>query len=89
MGYFIKFALESFGSPKDLEETEAFFKDRDTSKYKLPLSQSCDAIRANAAWLEVRSRAILLQGSSSDCILPWQRSSTDVEEWLVKWAAKY
>jgi aminopeptidase 2 len=53
LGYFIKFSLESFSSLKDLEETEAFFRDRDTSKYRLPLLQSCDAIRANIAWLEV------------------------------------
>jgi hypothetical protein len=38
---------------QDVKETEAFFADKDTSKYSLVLQQTLDSIRANAAWIEV------------------------------------
>jgi hypothetical protein len=39
----------------DAEECEAFFKDKDTSKYALVLQQTLDTIRASAEWIEVRN----------------------------------
>jgi hypothetical protein len=38
---------------QDVEETEAFFAHKDSSKYSLVLQQTLDSIRANAAWIEV------------------------------------
>ncbi|KXN83489.1 Aminopeptidase 2, mitochondrial [Leucoagaricus sp. SymC.cos] len=37
---------------KDLKETEAFFKDKDNSKYYLALAQSLDSIRARIQFLQ-------------------------------------
>jgi len=37
---------------KDYEAIEAFYKDKDTSKYKLALAQALDSIRARAAYVQ-------------------------------------
>jgi len=52
LSYLIKFSFQDLTSEKDAQEVEAFFKDKDVSKFNLALNQSLDAIRANAKWLE-------------------------------------
>ncbi len=45
----------SFGmlaSEKDAQEVEAFFKDKETKKFAMGLSQGLEGVRARAAWLE-------------------------------------
>jgi aminopeptidase 2 len=49
----LKLAWGGLASLKDAEACEAFFKDKDTSKYALVLQQTLDSIRANAQWIEV------------------------------------
>ncbi|KAI0781326.1 leucyl aminopeptidase [Trametes elegans] len=41
-----------FSSEKDYEETVAFFKDKDTSKFDMALNQTLDTIKSRAAWVE-------------------------------------
>lgn len=52
----LKYLVEaSFGllsTAKDYEETEAFFKDKDVSKYNLSLAQTLDTIRARVGYIE-------------------------------------
>ncbi|OCH95247.1 hypothetical protein OBBRIDRAFT_788437 [Obba rivulosa] len=52
MSYLVRFSFQGFSSYKDLQETEDFFKDKDTSKYDMTLRQTLDTIRARAAWVE-------------------------------------
>ncbi|EMD34526.1 hypothetical protein CERSUDRAFT_86618 [Gelatoporia subvermispora B] len=61
MSYLVRFSFQSLSSYKDLQETEEFFKDKDTSKYDMTLKQTLDTIRARAAWVE----------RSTDDILGW------------------
>ncbi|KAI0637348.1 leucyl aminopeptidase [Trametes polyzona] len=59
----IRWVEASFGglsSDKDYEETAAFFKDRDTSKFDMALKQTLDTIKSRAAWLK-RSTAELTE----------------------------
>ncbi|OJT04088.1 Aminopeptidase 2, mitochondrial [Trametes pubescens] len=59
----IRWTETSFGglsSDKDYEETAAFFKDKDTSKFDMALKQTLDTIRSRAAWVK-RSTAELSQ----------------------------
>lgn len=44
----------SLSTTRDYEETVGFFKDKDTSKYRMALQQALDGIEASAAEAEVR-----------------------------------
>jgi len=48
----VKFSFEALSSEKDYEETQAFFKDKDTSTFKMSLDQALDSIKARAAWVK-------------------------------------
>ncbi|KAI0373350.1 leucyl aminopeptidase [Pilatotrama ljubarskyi] len=51
----IRWTEISFGglsSDKDYEETAAFFKDKDTSKFDMALNQTLDTIKSRAAWVK-------------------------------------
>ncbi|KAI8998978.1 leucyl aminopeptidase [Trametes punicea] len=51
----IRWIETSFGglsSDVDYEETAAFFKDKDTSKFDMALKQTLDTIRSRAAWVK-------------------------------------
>jgi len=52
LSYLIKFAYQDYTTEEDYAKTEAFFKDKDVSKFNLALAQSLDAVRANAKWLD-------------------------------------
>jgi len=52
LSYIIKFIFESYTTEEDAQDTEAFFKDKDISKYELAYHQALDSIRANSAWLK-------------------------------------
>ncbi|GJE97965.1 ERAP1-like C-terminal domain-containing protein [Phanerochaete sordida] len=58
MQYLVQFALSALASTKDYEETEAFFKDKDTSTFKMALDQALDNIKARAAWVERSSEDV-------------------------------
>jgi aminopeptidase 2 len=53
LGYLVKFSLRELATKGDLDNAIAFFKDKDVTKYAMPLEQSLDGIRANVKWLEV------------------------------------
>ncbi|PVG02822.1 putative AAP1-alanine/arginine aminopeptidase [Serendipita vermifera] len=59
LGSLVKSALRSLGAKQDLEDAVAFFKDRDNSKYAMPLEQSLDGIRANINWIEKSNQDVL------------------------------
>ncbi|KAF5358359.1 hypothetical protein D9756_001847 [Leucocoprinus leucothites] len=56
--YLFSFSFGMLSSRDDLQETQAFFSDKDTSTYDLALSQSLDSIRARIQLIE-RSTADL------------------------------
>ncbi|KAI0713398.1 peptidase family M1-domain-containing protein [Earliella scabrosa] len=41
-----------FSSDKDYEDTAAFFKDKDTSKFDMALKQTLDSIKSRSAWVK-------------------------------------
>jgi len=45
-------SLRGLVTQADLDDAIAFFKDRDNSKYAMPLEQSLDGIRADMRWLQ-------------------------------------
>jgi hypothetical protein len=49
----VKVSLRSLSTQADLDDALAFFKDKDTSKFAMPLEQSLDGIRADMRWLQV------------------------------------
>lgn len=49
----MKVSLRSLSTQADLDDALAFFKDKDTSKFAMPLEQSLDGIRADMRWLQV------------------------------------
>jgi aminopeptidase 2 len=51
LGSVVQMCTSSFASQKDLERVQAFFSDKSTKGFDQGLAQSCDAIRAKAAWL--------------------------------------
>ncbi|KAF3766168.1 hypothetical protein M406DRAFT_339443 [Cryphonectria parasitica EP155] len=55
---FIKVSLSKFTSYKDLEELEAFFKDKDTTAFNRTLEAAKDSVRGRAAYRE-RDAAVL------------------------------
>ncbi|KAF6764898.1 leucyl aminopeptidase [Ephemerocybe angulata] len=52
MQYLVKYSMDFLSTKEDLETTEAFFKDKDTSKYIQSLNQTLDTIRAKSAYIE-------------------------------------
>ncbi|KAI0075828.1 hypothetical protein K474DRAFT_1663834 [Panus rudis PR-1116 ss-1] len=50
--YIIQFAHEGLSTHEDYKETEAFYKDKDTSKFALTLQQTLDTINSKAVWIE-------------------------------------
>jgi hypothetical protein len=57
----VKISLRNFSNQVDLDDALEFFKDKDTSKFAMPLEQSLDGIRADMRWLQVSSSSILEQ----------------------------
>lgn len=51
LGRIIEYSIDSFSSHEDLEKIEAFFADKNNSKYASSLKQALDAVRANALWV--------------------------------------
>lgn len=51
MNRLVTYAFNSLTTEQDLKDVDAFFKDKDNSKYKLSLAQVKDTIQAQAAWL--------------------------------------
>ncbi|KAI0779918.1 peptidase family M1-domain-containing protein [Fomes fomentarius] len=66
----IEISFQTLASEEDYEATVAFFKDKDTSSYDLPLKQSLDNIRARAACIK----------SSTDELVRWLEQRPTVEE---------
>lgn len=52
MSYLVRYALDFLSTKKDLEESEKYFEDKDTSKYNQSLQQTLDTIRAKIAYIE-------------------------------------
>ncbi|TEB36135.1 leucyl aminopeptidase [Coprinellus micaceus] len=52
MSYLVRYALDFLSTKKDLEESEKYFADKDTSKYNQSLQQTLDTIRAKIAYIE-------------------------------------
>ncbi|KIM28783.1 hypothetical protein M408DRAFT_8575 [Serendipita vermifera MAFF 305830] len=52
LGSIIKISLRGFATQDDLDDAMTFFKDKNTSKFAMPLEQSLDGIRADIKWLE-------------------------------------
>ncbi|KAF9533368.1 leucyl aminopeptidase [Crepidotus variabilis] len=50
--YLVTYSSDYYSSTKDLKKIEDFFKDKDSSKYKLALAQALDGIRARAAFVD-------------------------------------
>ncbi|EKM55868.1 uncharacterized protein PHACADRAFT_256779 [Phanerochaete carnosa HHB-10118-sp] len=48
----VQYSFEALSSEMDYEETKAFFKDKDTSTFKMSLDQALDSIKARAAWVK-------------------------------------
>ncbi|KAL8278732.1 hypothetical protein RQP46_008801 [Phenoliferia psychrophenolica] len=56
LGKLVQFSFESFSSEEDADAVEAFFADKDTASFSLPLQQGLETVRAKARWL-TRDRA--------------------------------
>ncbi|KAJ3797238.1 leucyl aminopeptidase [Lentinula aff. detonsa] len=50
--YLVETTYGGLSTQKDLDEMNAFFKDKDTSKYHMGLAQSLDSIRARIAYIK-------------------------------------
>lgn len=48
----ISATLCNLSTQGDYEKIQAFFKDKDTSRYNIALSQTLDSLRASTAWIE-------------------------------------
>ncbi|CAD6910574.1 unnamed protein product [Tilletia controversa] len=48
----IEYSFSSLTTKADLEDVQAFFKDKDVKKYSMGLQQGLDSVRANSQWLE-------------------------------------
>jgi hypothetical protein len=59
LGDLIENSLRELATKGDLDNAVDFFKDRDVTKYAMPLEQSLDGIRANTRWLEVRFHRLM------------------------------
>jgi len=49
--YLVRYSLDFLSTKEDLEAVEAFFKDKDTSKYNQSLAQTLDTVRAKIAYI--------------------------------------
>jgi aminopeptidase 2 len=52
LGTMVSICTSSFTSKEGVDRVQKFFADRSTKGFDQSLAQSCDAIRAKAAWLE-------------------------------------
>jgi len=52
MNRLVSYAFNSLTTEEDLAKIDAFFKDKQTEKYKLSLAQTRDSIMASTAWLQ-------------------------------------
>lgn len=52
MSHLIKFSLQYLTTKEDLANIQAFFKDKDTRRFKLTIEQVYDSIQASINWLE-------------------------------------
>lgn len=52
MSHLIKFSLQYLTTKEDLVKIQAFFKDKDTRRFKLTIEQVYDSIQASINWLE-------------------------------------
>jgi aminopeptidase 2 len=52
MNRLVSYAFNSLTTDEDLADIDAFFKDKETEKYKLSLAQTRDAVMASASWLK-------------------------------------
>jgi aminopeptidase 2 len=52
LSHLIKFSLQYLTSKEDLAKIQAFFKDKDTRRFKLTIEQVYDSIQASINWLE-------------------------------------
>ncbi|KAE8222062.1 hypothetical protein CF319_g4685 [Tilletia indica] len=48
----IEYSFSSLTTKADLEDVQAFFKDKEVAKYSMGLQQGLDSVRANSQWLE-------------------------------------
>jgi aminopeptidase 2 len=48
----VSLSLENLTKEEDYEKIVDFFKDKDTSRYNLALSQTLESLRASRAWIE-------------------------------------
>ena len=60
VNYLITFSSDYYASMEDYAAIEAFYKEKDTSKYKLVLAQALDGIRARAEYV-TRSKEDLVK----------------------------
>ncbi|KAJ3763765.1 leucyl aminopeptidase [Lentinula raphanica] len=58
MRYLVETTYSGLSTQKDLDDMNAFFKDKDTSKYHMGLAQSLDSIRARIAYIEHSSQDV-------------------------------
>ncbi|KAJ6546483.1 leucyl aminopeptidase [Mycena vulgaris] len=63
------FFKDNYDSAKDLESIEAFFKDKDTSKYNMALAQTLESIRTRIAYIERSS------GDLNEWLEKWDKRS--------------
>ncbi|KAF5391327.1 hypothetical protein D9757_002062 [Collybiopsis confluens] len=59
MRYLVEGTYGGLSTQKDLDEMNAFFKDKDTSRYHMGLAQSLDSIRAKIAYIKHSSADLL------------------------------
>jgi aminopeptidase 2 len=51
--FVMKMSFHGLSTMQDYEDAVQFFKDKDTSKYRMSLEQTKDTIKAKAALIEV------------------------------------
>lgn len=51
LGSMVQICTATFTTQADLDRVEAFFKDKSTKGFEMPLAQSLDAIRSKISWL--------------------------------------
>ncbi|KAJ8587988.1 hypothetical protein M405DRAFT_277524 [Rhizopogon salebrosus TDB-379] len=70
--YVISATFENLTKEEDYQQTVDFFKDKDTSRYNLALSQTFDSLRASRAWIERSTTDI------AGWLTEWKRRSGEV-----------
>ncbi|WFD34664.1 Aminopeptidase 2 mitochondrial [Malassezia cuniculi] len=61
----LRMSIASLTTDKDADAVEAFFRERNTSKYSMALAQGLDAIRSQARWL----------ARDTDDVIEWLRAN--------------